>query len=190
MGRRYYCDYCDKSFADNAQNRKKHVQGVQHQSRMKIHYLAYKEPEDILAEESAKRPCQRFHQSGECMFGHNCRFSHLTPQRRQELLAEIEKRKQQDFEKTRQKEQAERGRLQDNPTVEDWLEKRSRKRPRKTDAETRQETEGGMPKDASAEDSVMAFSLPPALQGIPNLPPSLIPPSVECVMRGKDVEWG
>lgn len=42
MGKRYYCDYCDKSFADNAQNRKKHMQGVQHQSLMKMHYLAFK----------------------------------------------------------------------------------------------------------------------------------------------------
>lgn len=30
MGRRYYCDYCDRSFQDNMHNRKKHLNGVQH----------------------------------------------------------------------------------------------------------------------------------------------------------------
>ena len=30
MGRRYYCDYCDRSFQDNMHNRKKHLFGVQH----------------------------------------------------------------------------------------------------------------------------------------------------------------
>ncbi|XP_038059630.1 zinc finger matrin-type protein 5-like [Patiria miniata] len=188
MGKRYYCDYCDKSFADNVQNRKKHMHGVQHQSLMKMHYFAFKDPEEILAEESAKRPCQRFNQSGECMFGHNCRFSHLTPQRRDELIAEIEARKQKHFQKSRQRDDQDRQRLSENPTVEDWLEKRQKKR--KTGGETRQGTEGGAAKDISAEDSLRTFSLPPALQGIPNLPPSLIPPSMECLMRAKDVEWG
>lgn len=30
MGKRYYCDYCDRSFQDNMHNRKKHLNGVQH----------------------------------------------------------------------------------------------------------------------------------------------------------------
>ncbi len=30
MGKRYYCDYCDRSFQDNMHNRKKHLFGVQH----------------------------------------------------------------------------------------------------------------------------------------------------------------
>ena len=31
MGKRYYCDYCDKSFPDNLDQRKKHLRGVVHQ---------------------------------------------------------------------------------------------------------------------------------------------------------------
>uniref|UniRef100_A0A4W5Q5J9 U1-C C2H2-type zinc finger domain-containing protein n=1 Tax=Hucho hucho TaxID=62062 RepID=A0A4W5Q5J9_9TELE len=30
MGKRYYCDYCDRPFQDNMHNRKKHMYGVQH----------------------------------------------------------------------------------------------------------------------------------------------------------------
>lgn len=30
MGKRYYCDYCERSFQDNLHNRKKHLFGVQH----------------------------------------------------------------------------------------------------------------------------------------------------------------
>lgn len=30
MGKRYFCDYCDRSFQDNLHNRKKHLNGVQH----------------------------------------------------------------------------------------------------------------------------------------------------------------
>lgn len=89
---------------------------------------------------------------------------------------------------SRQKADQERQRQSDNPTVEEWLEKRLQER--KTGEDTRLNTEGGTLKDASAKDSLMAFGLPPALQGIPSLPPSLIPPSAECLMKAKDLEWG
>lgn len=42
MGKRYHCDFCDKTFAYSAQNRKKHVQGVQHQRNRKLHYDSFK----------------------------------------------------------------------------------------------------------------------------------------------------
>lgn len=35
MGKRYYCDYCERSFQDNMHNRKKHLFGVQHQRAKK-----------------------------------------------------------------------------------------------------------------------------------------------------------
>ncbi|TNN81270.1 Zinc finger matrin-type protein 5 [Liparis tanakae] len=38
MGRRYYCDYCDRSFQDNMHNRKKHLNGVQHHRAKKAWY--------------------------------------------------------------------------------------------------------------------------------------------------------
>ena len=42
MGKRYYCDFCDRSFADTSQARKKHIHGVQHQRNRKLHYDSFK----------------------------------------------------------------------------------------------------------------------------------------------------
>lgn len=40
MGRRYYCDYCDKTFIDDIDARKKHINGLLHQNLRKEHYLS------------------------------------------------------------------------------------------------------------------------------------------------------
>ncbi|KAL6082021.1 hypothetical protein STEG23_021620 [Scotinomys teguina] len=38
MGKRYFCDYCDRSFQDNLHNRKKHLSGLQHLKAKKVWY--------------------------------------------------------------------------------------------------------------------------------------------------------
>lgn len=38
MGRRYYCDYCNKTFIDDLDARKKHLQSAQHIKMRNIHY--------------------------------------------------------------------------------------------------------------------------------------------------------
>lgn len=38
MGKRYFCDYCDRSFQDNLHNRKKHLNGLQHLKAKKAWY--------------------------------------------------------------------------------------------------------------------------------------------------------
>ena len=38
MGKRYFCDYCDRSFQDNLHNRKKHLNGLQHLKAKKSWY--------------------------------------------------------------------------------------------------------------------------------------------------------
>ncbi|TWW66075.1 Zinc finger matrin-type protein 5 U11/U12 small nuclear ribonucleoprotein 20 kDa protein [Takifugu flavidus] len=43
MGKRYYCDYCDRSFQDNMHNRKKHLNGVQHHRAKKAWFDHFKE---------------------------------------------------------------------------------------------------------------------------------------------------
>lgn len=40
MGKRYYCDYCDRSFIDDIQARKKHLNGTSHVRNRKLHYIA------------------------------------------------------------------------------------------------------------------------------------------------------
>ncbi|XP_063313163.1 zinc finger matrin-type protein 5 isoform X2 [Pelobates fuscus] len=90
MGRRYLCDYCDRSFQDNLHNRKKHLNGVQHQRCKKAWYDLYRDASEILAEEQTKKLCRRFIQSGQCDFGPGCRFSHMSVQELDALKAHVE----------------------------------------------------------------------------------------------------
>ena len=41
MGKRYYCDFCDKAFADNPTTRRHHMSGMTHQRLKKAHYDAF-----------------------------------------------------------------------------------------------------------------------------------------------------
>ncbi|KAJ2939101.1 hypothetical protein O0L34_g10289 [Tuta absoluta] len=77
MGKRYYCDYCDKTMAATPSTVRTHMKGLVHQKLVLDHYQKFKDPETILAEESVKKPCSRF-PSGLCQFGSMCRFSHYT----------------------------------------------------------------------------------------------------------------
>ena len=96
------------------------------------------------------------------------------------ILAEIEERKHIEASQTKPGEKT-------NPTVEDWLESRTKRR--RTEKETSQTGEGEVD-DGSSDDSMGVGSLPHVIRGIPDLPPSLLPPSVESLLRIKDVEWG
>ncbi|XP_041937141.1 zinc finger matrin-type protein 5 isoform X2 [Alosa sapidissima] len=78
MGKRYYCDYCDRSFQDNMHNRKKHLNGVQHHRAKKAWFDNFRDAAAILTDEQTKKPCRKFLQTGQCVFGTNCRFSHMT----------------------------------------------------------------------------------------------------------------
>jgi U11/U12 small nuclear ribonucleoprotein SNRNP20 len=42
MGRRYYCEYCDKSFLDDFDAREKHIKGAHHQRMRKQHYDSFR----------------------------------------------------------------------------------------------------------------------------------------------------
>ncbi|KAG0411091.1 hypothetical protein HPB47_011778 [Ixodes persulcatus] len=93
MGRRYHCDYCDKTFPDNVNNRKKHLQGSHHIRLRKNHYDAFRDAASLFQAESAKKPCRRFQQTGACDYGTACKFSHMSADdlRELELRAENEK---------------------------------------------------------------------------------------------------
>lgn len=41
MGRRYYCDYCDVSFPDSKEGRKKHNDGLIHQRTKEAHFRQF-----------------------------------------------------------------------------------------------------------------------------------------------------
>ncbi|CAH1801479.1 unnamed protein product [Owenia fusiformis] len=168
MGKRYYCELCDKSFAGNLTNRKNHAKGFLHQKLRQEHYNTFKDPSVILTEQLSKKPCRKIQVGEECEFGDHCRFSHLTPDRKQQLenliVAQNKKR------------------LEDNAplpdaNIDEWLEKRNNRLKKGDDSD----------KTTADEEKT---TLPEALANIPNLPPSLIPPSKQILRRTKGSDWG
>ncbi|XP_026764943.2 zinc finger matrin-type protein 5 [Galleria mellonella] len=84
MGKRYHCNYCDKTMVAAPAIVKTHNKGVVHQKLVQEHYQQFKDPETILAEEKTKKPCLRF-TKGECKFGGICRYSHYTKEQIESL---------------------------------------------------------------------------------------------------------
>ncbi|XP_069475383.1 zinc finger matrin-type protein 5 isoform X1 [Ambystoma mexicanum] len=170
MGKRYFCDYCNRSFQDNLHNRKKHLFGVQHQRSKKVWYDFFRDAAAILADEQNKKPCRKFLQTGECDFGNNCRFSHMTEDDVQQLTAHIEEEK-----RLRQQQEA----RHEDPDwrVEEWLEKKMKRR-----------------KLASGTSSTPAeapiFQFPPGWPPVHELPPSLHPPPPEGWTIPTSIQWG
>ena len=110
MGRKYWCEFCQRSFSDILSTRKKHVQSQQHQKLRKLHYDSFKDPVTLLREESQKTPCKRFFTTGQCQFGNDCRYSH------------------RDMETLRTTaEPARRSKIDQNVAV-DWIEKWKKKK--------------------------------------------------------------
>ncbi|KAM6317829.1 zinc finger matrin-type protein 5 isoform 6-T7 [Podargus strigoides] len=74
----------------------------------------------ILQEEQTKKPCRKFLQTGQCDFGSNCRFSHMTEQDLEKLSAQVQG-------ELRSKELWQEGADVPPGTIEDWLEKRAKR---------------------------------------------------------------
>ncbi|MGH0172550.1 UNVERIFIED_CONTAM: hypothetical protein FKN15_063643 [Acipenser sinensis] len=129
MGKRYLCDYCDRSFQDNMHNRKKHLNGVQHHRAKKAWFDLFRDAALILADEQAKKPCRKFLQTGQCVFGMNCRFSHLTEEDMERLKEQIE-------EERRAREDPSESRKSTERSIEDWLARRE-KRSEATDSSSK-----------------------------------------------------
>lgn len=120
MGKRYFCDYCDRSFQDNLHNRKKHLNGLQHLKAKKVWYDMFRDAAAVLLDEQNKRPCRKFLLTGQCDFGSNCRFSHMSEQDLQELSIQVEE------ERRAREWPLETAELPEGH-LEDWLEKRAKR---------------------------------------------------------------
>eukprot|EP01121_Diplochlamys_sp_Union-15-3_P014772 TRINITY_DN4758_c0_g1_i2.p1 TRINITY_DN4758_c0_g1~~TRINITY_DN4758_c0_g1_i2.p1 ORF type:complete len:135 (+),score=19.73 TRINITY_DN4758_c0_g1_i2:48-452(+) len=77
---KYYCDYCEKSFNDTPTTRKKHFTSKSHKMNFKLHYDSFKDPIELLLEQSQKPPCATYTRTGHCPFNISCRYSHLSPE--------------------------------------------------------------------------------------------------------------
>ncbi|XP_070572215.1 zinc finger matrin-type protein 5-like [Ptychodera flava] len=178
MGKRYYCDYCDKTFPDNAQSRKKHLDGVHHQMKVKAHYDHFKDSATRLEEELKKTTCRRFVRTGECHFGSNCRFSHLSQAELEAWKAEVEQEK---LEKVSKKKKCS---TEDKDfSLDEWLAKRDKNK-------QTSENEPQKTSQKREEADEVTFCLPPSLQTVPNLPPSLFPPPPGGYILNETAEWG
>ncbi|KAM3873854.1 zinc finger matrin-type protein 5 [Diretmus argenteus] len=176
MGRRYYCDYCDRSFQDNMHNRKKHLNGVQHHRAKKAWFDHFRDSAAILYDEQAKKPCRKFLQTGNCGFGPNCRFSHMCEEDLTNLKRQIEDE--------RQHSEDPKGRTSRERSVEEWLNRREKKR--------RALSSDGVLKDKedSSEGNQTESVIPQQLLSIPDLPYSLQPPPPGGWKVTIKTEWG
>ncbi|XP_054277210.1 zinc finger matrin-type protein 5-like [Macrosteles quadrilineatus] len=117
MGKRYFCDYCDKTFIDDPESRRKHIQGIGHIRNRNNHYKKFKDVKAIYEEESAKEECRRFRQTGQCQFNENCNFTHYSKEDLQLMKNEIEKAELKSKSYSNIQE----------ASLEDWLAKRRTK---------------------------------------------------------------
>ncbi|XP_043279468.1 zinc finger matrin-type protein 5 [Venturia canescens] len=167
MGKRYYCDYCERSFKDDAEARKKHLSSLQHVKNRADHYNLFKEPAIILREESMKSPCKRFINSGECAFGYGCKFSHYSPAEiwhLRHLVAQKNDEKLHRFSGSRY-----------GPNPKEILDEFFR---------------DPVSSDNTEKLDYPTWSVVPELQNCMNLPPSLWPISPETVTDSDFGKWG
>uniref|UniRef100_A0A8D0HNQ6 Zinc finger matrin-type protein 5 n=1 Tax=Sphenodon punctatus TaxID=8508 RepID=A0A8D0HNQ6_SPHPU len=168
MGKRYFCDYCDRSFQDNLHNRKKHLNGVQHLRSKKSWYDLFRNAAAILQEEQSKKPCRKFLQTGQCDFGSNCRFSHMTEEDLEKLNAQVQEE--------RRREQQEDGADVLGGTIEEWLEKRAKRL--------------SLVQNSALTEKVSVFQYPPGWPPIQDLPPSLQAPPPGGWLIPPNLQWG
>ncbi|XP_020485595.1 zinc finger matrin-type protein 5 [Labrus bergylta] len=175
MGKRYYCDYCDRSFQDNMHNRKKHLNGVQHHRSKKAWFDYFRDSSAILYDEQAKKACRKFLQKGICDFGPNCRFSHMSEEDMANLQRQVEDERQlrEDAEDT----------FKPGRCIEEWLSRREKK-------QTALGVKGDRKHKEDSDDGLEELDVPPQLLSIPDLPPSLRPPPPGGWRVKVNTEWG
>ncbi|XP_017315814.1 zinc finger matrin-type protein 5 isoform X2 [Ictalurus punctatus] len=120
MGKRYHCDYCARSFQDTLHNRKKHLNGVQHHRAKKAWFDNFRDAAAILQDERAKQGCRKFLQTGQCVFGPSCRYSHMSEQDIKDLEQHIHEERQLKVDLDQEEASA-------KPSLEEWLCRREKR---------------------------------------------------------------
>ena len=85
--RKYYCDYCDRSFVDSKEQREMHFKSVSHQNNVRLWYQSRKglfpyfkwfiETSAIVKEQSSIPICEVFKKTGFCPMGNQCPYRHI-----------------------------------------------------------------------------------------------------------------
>ncbi|CAL4121658.1 unnamed protein product [Meganyctiphanes norvegica] len=187
MGKRFYCDYCDRLFPYSVEGRQRHINGHHHQKLKKLHYDKFKNPQIRLQDELSKEKCRRFHTGQECTYGDTCMYSHATAADFAEL-----KQKAADAEDALRISKLPSQVLQPiEPTLKDWLEKYKHE---ETDNHKIIEVSNSSSTFKNGEDVAQYiqhhFKFPPELENISNLPPSLIPMTLDELLDCSFDEWG
>nr|CAB3267954.1 zinc finger protein ZF(C3H/U1like)-1 [Phallusia mammillata] len=77
MGKRYYCEYCQRAFQDNITARKKHLNSASHLRNKQSWFQSFgADAKEFLG----KKPCYKFLSTGSCPFGNNCKYRHQAEQ--------------------------------------------------------------------------------------------------------------
>ncbi|XP_022909307.1 zinc finger matrin-type protein 5 [Onthophagus taurus] len=166
MGRRYYCDYCNKTFIDDLDARKKHLSSSHHIKLRNLHYEMYRDPQTVVAEEAVKLPCRRFMQTGICQFAGNCKYTHYT-------VEELWNIKQQVEHEIQEKRSA-KMMVTEVPPLETWLDKFYKKHNQAKNAESIE----------------LFWSYPEVLESRTDLPPSIKKFQIDHFTDGEFEEWG
>ena len=86
--RRYYCDYCDRSFIDSKQKRDQHFQSPQHKNNVRLWFqsrkgmyfptvLIFIETAPIVQHCSSIPICESYQHNGFCPLGNMCPYRHV-----------------------------------------------------------------------------------------------------------------
>lgn len=89
MGKKYYCDYCQKHIQQDPAIVRKHNEGIPHLRNRADHYEQCKDATEILTDNMGKKLCRTMIISEECTFGASCRYSHLNPNQLKRLQQKV-----------------------------------------------------------------------------------------------------
>uniref|UniRef100_A0A8D8PVA1 Zinc finger matrin-type protein 5 n=1 Tax=Cacopsylla melanoneura TaxID=428564 RepID=A0A8D8PVA1_9HEMI len=102
MGKKYFCEHCEKSMADNYETRRNHLNSANHKLLVKLHYNQYRDYKTLIQEESSKNLCLRSLRN-QCPFGDQCFNTHFTKEQLQNIEFEGQRSEQEAMEKAQEK---------------------------------------------------------------------------------------
>ncbi|KAJ0170547.1 hypothetical protein K1T71_013918 [Dendrolimus kikuchii] len=173
MGKRYYCDYCEKTMVAAPAIVRTHNNGIVHQKLVQEHYQQFKDPETILLEESSKRPCSRF-ANGTCQFGNICRYSHYNREQLDALRRYVESK---NFNKS----------ILTQPSFEELYNKLQNEK----SLQTEQNDGNTVAVDKNGITHVFPWTYNPIFDSYgDNLPPSIKRLKIEDFENASITEWG